>query len=635
MEGITPPPDLLYGSYEEAYDALKTHGIQHGYGFVLKRSWPHNSIAKTRYYYHCDRFRSNFQSTAKVLSTSTRSTGCPFRLVVFKMKVSGQWKLEVQDRRHNHPRSINPSAHNVYRKRTSAQKEAIELMTHAGVRPMQILAAIQKEDQDTLVSATDIRSERKAIREKHLNGRSSIETLLDDLSTRDWIFAVKKDDHNRLVYAKRPLEFQLKWNDLIKDYIHQQELCRYLQENQYLTRTEWAAAWTSNHRHYNTITSSPVERMHKMVKSQHNKYRKDLASSKHSVKFEHRLAAMPFLPPGIHDILTPPAIERIRQQDLLRQQEQRQRRGGHPCSGLFEKINGLPCRHTLQEVVTARSTLRLNHLYDDHWRYQREQGPSVRLSPRPYHSILEPLPAQTRGGPRRNEASTRRDPSAFERRVPPSSSQFQPSYEPQNLTLAEVLRQVSTSVTVSAPTSVVNAGPVTTCISLSIPAPAPTPSVVYPRSSPPMAVAVSVTVASPPAWRAPSLQEFLADIENRRSQAVMYQYNDMFAANNFLVETGQEDDPVELVEARNMALATEGLFASCTPTMAWNYHFGDMEAFYAERFAQVDAQNALLEPQRALTEPRDEPVQRPKRAAAIAAPDTWKTLSPRKRHRRQ
>ena len=58
-------------------------------------------------------------------------------------------------------------------------------MTHASVRPMQILAAIQREDQDTLVSATDIRSERKAIREKHLNRRSLVETLLDDLSTTD------------------------------------------------------------------------------------------------------------------------------------------------------------------------------------------------------------------------------------------------------------------------------------------------------------------------------------------------------------------------------------------------------------------------------------------------------------------
>ena len=187
---------------------------------------------------------------------------------------------------------------------------------------------------------------------------------------------------------------------------------------------------------------------------------------------------------------------------------------------------------------------------------------------------------------------------------------------------------MNTSVTVSAPTSTANAGSVTTSISLSIPAPAPMPTVAPSRSSPPVAVAVSVTVASPPAWQAPSLQEFLEDIESRRSQPVLYQCNDMFATNDFLVETGQEGDPVELVEARNMALATEGLFASCTPTMAWNYHFGDMEAFYAERFAQVEAQNALPEPQ-AIATPR------PKRAAARAAPDAWKGLGPRKRHRRQ
>ena len=198
MGDIAPPPDLLYGTYEEAFNALKAHGMQHGYGFVLKRSKPHNSKVKVRYYYHCDRFRSNFQSTAKVLSTSTRSTGCPFKLVIFKIKDSDQWKLEVQDKHHNHPRSINPTAHNVYRKRTPAQKVIIESMTHAGARPMQILAAIQKEDQDTLVSATDIRSERKAIRERHLNGRSSIETLLDELSAGDWIFAVKKDNSNHV-----------------------------------------------------------------------------------------------------------------------------------------------------------------------------------------------------------------------------------------------------------------------------------------------------------------------------------------------------------------------------------------------------------------------------------------------------
>jgi hypothetical protein len=365
-----------------------------------------------------------------------------------------------------------------------------------------------------------------------------------------------------------------------------------------------------------------------MVKSQYNKYRKEIASSRHSTKFQHKLESMPFLPPGIHDVLTPPAIERIRQQDLLRQKEQKQRRGGHPCSGLFEKTNGLPCRHTLQEIIAARSALRLDHLYDDHWRYQREPGPSVFLSPRPHQSVLEPLIAQTRGAPRKNEASTRRDPSAFERPVPPSIPRFQPDSQHEGQTLAEALQHVSTSVAVSIPRSAPGTGPVTTCISVSIPAPAPLASLTSPLSSPPVAVAVSVTMASPPVWQPPTLEQFLADIEGRRSQPVLYQCNDMMSATNFLAETGQGEDPAELVEARNMALAKQGIFASCTPTMAWNYHFGDMEAFYSERFAQVDAQNALSKCQ-------DEPTQRPKRAAAAMASEAWKDLGPRKRSRRQ
>ena len=94
-----------------------------------------------------------------------------------------------------------------------------------------------------------------------------------------------------------------------------------------------------------------------------------------------------------------------------------------------------------------------------------------------------------------------------------------------------------------------------------------------------------------------------------------------------MVETGQEKDPPELIEARQMALATSGLFASCTPTMAWNYHFGDKEAFYAERFAQVNTQNSLLDSQ-------DMARQRSKRAAAETASGAWKGLALRKKQRR-
>jgi hypothetical protein len=49
-----------------------------------------------------------------------------------------------------------------------------------------------------------------------------------------------------------------------------------------------------------------------------------------------------------------------------------------------------------------------------------------------------------------------------------------------------------------------------------------------------------------------------------------------------------------------------------------------VEAFYVERFAQVDAQDAIVEPEFTST-------QRPKRAAAVAAPEALKNLGQRKR----
>lgn len=372
-----------------------------------------------------------------------------------------------------------------------------------------------------------------------------------------------------------------------------------------------------------------VGRLEQMIKSQYNKYRKEIASSKHTIKFKHKLESMPFLPPGIHNVFTPAAIERIRQQDLLRQKEQKQRRSGHPCSGLFEKTNGLPCRHTLQAVMNSGSTLLLS-LYDDHWRYQREQGPSIRLSPRPHQSVLEPLPAQTRGAPRKNETSTRRDPSAFERRVLPTL-QSQPPRQSSGQTLSEVLQHVNTSVTASIPTPTPAVNPVSTSVSVSVPAPAPVSSPIPSHLSSPVSVTASVAMApSPqqPAWKPPSLEEFLADVERRRLQPVLNTPGNPNALHNFLVETGQAKDPTELVQARHMALATEGLFASCTPRMAWNFHFGDKEAFYAERFAQVNAQNSHFESQ-------DIARQRPKRVAAETASNAWKGLSPRKRQRHQ
>ena len=177
------------------------------------------------------------------------------------------------------------------------------------------------------------------------------------------------------------------------------------------------------------------------------------------------------------------------------------------------------------------------------------------------------------------------------------------------------------------------------------------------------------------AWKPPTLEEFLADIERRRSEPVFREFHNAFAFTSYAAETGQENDPAELILARNMALDTTGRYAECTPTMAWNYHFGDSEAYDREIRRQARARNPLgsessLPPdwprvnpalvrrleqiqeasrramaegapiqastqEGALQEPSLQSVQHPQRTTAKRASTAWEGLAPKKRQRRK
>jgi MULE transposase domain len=70
----------------------------------------------------------------------------------------------------------------------------------------------------------------------------------------------------QLVYTKTEHEFNVKWAQLLRDYSSQIELCEYLQQYQHPNRYKWAGPWTSLHRHFGTVTSSPIEGMHRVLK---------------------------------------------------------------------------------------------------------------------------------------------------------------------------------------------------------------------------------------------------------------------------------------------------------------------------------------------------------------------------------
>jgi hypothetical protein len=195
VEEIPTPPNATYSSFDDAFDALKQHGLQYGYGFRVSSSRPIGAAIKTRIYYCCDKTGTH-KSKARIRSTGTRTTGCSFRLIIFQE--DDQWKLHVTNGDHNHPPSLNPSAHHIYRRRTSTEKEIIQSMSKAGTVPKDILTAIRQSNPDTLVAASDIQNDRKIIRADYLKGRHPIEALLDDLSTLEWQFDIKRDQHNHV-----------------------------------------------------------------------------------------------------------------------------------------------------------------------------------------------------------------------------------------------------------------------------------------------------------------------------------------------------------------------------------------------------------------------------------------------------
>jgi hypothetical protein len=233
---------------------------------------------------------------------------------------------------------------------------------------------------------------------------------------------------------------------------------------------------------------------------------------------------------------------------------------------------------------------------DDHWLYQRRGG--YNMPPRPFEHIREPRPVTGRVG----RGGTNHQPVEIYP-VPPSTTQSPPQ------TLAEFLTQTIAAIPPALPPS---SGPVTVSVALTAPVSAPAPvSVPVPipisptAASPPslfsspkssVSLNVSITVTSeeqlpeeqlppysPPRWSSqqstqqpsrypPTLEEFLADIERRRSQSVSQgRHSDPFSFASHLRETGQEGDPIDVIQAREMALATTDINARVKPRMVWNF----------------------------------------------------------------
>ena len=113
-------------------------------------------------------------------------------------------KLEVDvydcQRRHNHAQSLEPSAHNVYRRRTNKQADKtreVSSVSAIGVREMLRLVR-QIDPEPDHFRIRDIYNDRQKIRQERLGGLTPTQAFVRHLQVSDLPHRIKFDDENRV-----------------------------------------------------------------------------------------------------------------------------------------------------------------------------------------------------------------------------------------------------------------------------------------------------------------------------------------------------------------------------------------------------------------------------------------------------
>jgi hypothetical protein len=149
----------------------------------------------------CDRggeYRGNGSENAKRQRTSRR-IGCPFRLKGVRHISDNKWHLNFICLNHNHVPSENMTAHPTARQLTDEQTKRIELLSNAGVAPRKVKAILRNESEKFCSTSKDIYNAKAKIKVNSLGDLSSVEVILNELTTQKYIIDYLCDEENRLI----------------------------------------------------------------------------------------------------------------------------------------------------------------------------------------------------------------------------------------------------------------------------------------------------------------------------------------------------------------------------------------------------------------------------------------------------
>ena len=129
---------------------------------------------------------------------------CPFCATAHLQKKKNHCKFTVIDLAHNHPSSLNPTAHTANQKLTDTLFEEMKRLGNAGLKPSIILDALKKTHQNETILAkiSIIYSARNKATQQALQGISPVLHLQETLKNSDFSTTPKVNNNSVLtVYS--------------------------------------------------------------------------------------------------------------------------------------------------------------------------------------------------------------------------------------------------------------------------------------------------------------------------------------------------------------------------------------------------------------------------------------------------
>jgi hypothetical protein len=130
----------------------------------------------------------------------SRLINCPISASAYFQKKKDHWRFSVSNPAHNHPSSLNPSAHTANRQLTDSIFEEMKKLGNAGLKPSVILATLKKTHPDKTILATisTIYATWKKANQEFLQGISPIVHLNKTLQNSEFTTMARTDDGGNL-----------------------------------------------------------------------------------------------------------------------------------------------------------------------------------------------------------------------------------------------------------------------------------------------------------------------------------------------------------------------------------------------------------------------------------------------------